>query len=70
MAAENVSMFQALFKEIASTRSWSIRGAFSQSAFMGSCLTVSRTSLTCLPSRQVGPRVPGVIEGGEDAAWV
>ena len=71
-AAENVSVFLAIFKKIALARSWNVRGAFTQPAFMGSCLTISHTCFSCPPSRQVSPCVPGVIEEGEDAdaAWV
>ena len=47
---------------IASAKSWSARGASHQLAFMGSCLTISHTCLTCLPTGRVSPCVPGVIE--------
>ena len=65
--AENVSVFLAIFKKIASARSWKVRGAFTYPAFMGSCLTISHTCFPCPPSRQVSPCVPGVMEGSEDA---
>ena len=63
-------MLLAIFKKIASVRSWRVRGAFTQPNFMGKCLTITHTCLSFLPSRQVSPCVPGVIEGNEDAAWV
>ena len=70
--AENVSVFPAIFKKIASAKSWRVRGAFTQPAFMGSCLTITHMCFPCPPSRQVSPGVPGVIEGSgdADAAWV
>ena len=37
---------------IASTKSWNVRGASHQPAFMTSCLTVSHTCLPCLPSER------------------
>ena len=66
--AENVCVFLVIFKKIASARSWRAREAFTQPDFMGSSLTISHTSLPCLPSRQVSPCVPGVTEGSEGAA--
>ena len=40
---ENASfVFLALFKHVASTRSFRMRGTFNQPAFMGSCLLVTR----------------------------
>ena len=63
-------MLLVIFKKIALARSWRVRGAFIQPGFMGSCLTISHTCLPCLPSRQVSPCVPGVIEGSEGAACV
>ena len=36
--------------EIASAKSWSLRGAFPQPAFIDSRLTISYMSLPCLPS--------------------
>ena len=36
-------------------KSWSVRGASHQPAFMGSCLTISHKCLSCLPSRWVSP---------------
>ena len=52
--------------QIASANSRSaMRGASHQSDFI-SCLTISDTRLPCLPSTQVNPCVPGVIEGSED----
>ena len=65
--AENVSVFLTIFKKIASARPWRVRGAFTQTAFMGTCLTISHTCFPCPPRRQVNPCVPGVIEGSEDA---
>ena len=38
---------------IASAKSRNVRGASHQPALMGSCLTISHTCLTCLPSRWV-----------------
>ena len=38
---------------IASAKSRSVRGASHQPVLMGSCLTISHTCLTCLPSRSV-----------------
>ena len=52
---------------IASAKSRSTRGASHQPAFMGGCLTISKTCLPCPPSGRVSPCVPGVIEGNEDA---
>ena len=34
-------------------KSWSMRRASHQSAFMDSCLTISQTFLPCLPSKRV-----------------
>ena len=68
--AENLFVFQLIFKKVALGKSWRVRKAFSQPAFMGSYLTISHTCLPRLPSRQVSPCIPGVIEGSEDAAWV
>ena len=64
----NVSL--AIFKNIALTRSWRVSGAFTQPDFTGSCLTISHTCFSCLPSRQISPCVPVVSKGSEDAAWV
>ena len=41
------------FFEVASARSWSVRGVFPLPAFIGSCLTVTHTCLLCVSSRQV-----------------
>ena len=57
-------VFMALFRHVVSARSRSVRGAFHQPAFMGSCLTINHTCLPCLPSRQV-KRYPCVTEGGK-----
>ena len=40
---------------IASTKSRSARGVSYQSAFIDTCLTISHTCLSCLPSRWVNP---------------
>ena len=40
---------------IASAKSQSMRGAFHQPVFMGSCLTISHTCLPFLPSGRVSP---------------
>ena len=55
-------MFLALFKYIASARSWSMRGV-SQPAFMSSCLIISYTCFSCLSSRRVR-KFPCVSRGG------
>ena len=59
--AENVSVFLDIFKKIDSARSWRVRGAFTQPAFMGSCLTISHTCFPCPPSRQVSPSLGGEV---------
>ena len=43
------------------------RGASHQPAFMGSCLTINHTCLSCLSSGRVSACVPGVIEESGDA---
>ena len=63
----NVSLFLAVSKEIVWDRSLSVRGAFIQPVFMGSCLTISHT---CLPVQLVDKLDYGVIEGSKDAAWM
>ena len=70
-------MFLALFKYIASARSWSMRGV-SQPAFMSSCLIISYTCFSCLSSRRVrkfpcvsqGGGGGGVERWGETCKWV
>ena len=37
---------------IASAKSWSVRGASHQPAFMSGCLTISHTCFPCLPSER------------------
>ena len=47
--AENASfVFLVLFRRIVLARSWSVRGASHQPAFMDSCLTNNHTCLPCL----------------------
>ena len=53
---------------IALAKPRSTRGPSHQPAFMGSCLTISHTCLSCLPSGRFSPCVPGVIEGSK-GAW-
>ena len=52
----------ALFKQIASARSQSLRGASHQPAFMSSYLTKSHTYLPSLPIRQIR-KLPCVTQG-------
>ena len=55
------------FKQIASAKSQTVRGASQQPFSMGTCLTISNTCFHCLPSWWVSPCV---IKGSEDAALV
>ena len=66
--AENLSVFLAIVKKIASARYQRVRGAFTQPGFMGSCLTIIHTCFPFPPSRQIS--VNNVVKVSEDAAWV
>ena len=57
-------------RQIASSKSQSMRGASHQPVYMGSCLTITHTYLPCLPSRWVSlrgylrPSTSGVVNDG------
>ena len=68
--AENLSLFLAIVKKIASARSQRVRGAFTQPGLMGSCLTIIHTCFPFPPSRQISPCVNNDVKVSEDAAWV